>query len=160
MQANPSVTAYEKKFCLIILTIMPFKRIYLGMGAIIWLLIGLSGLWFFAVFDTESEAELIARATQNAQAESDISVCLACHGFAASARGVGPSLHNIVGRTAGTSTGFDYSEAMRSSRIVWTPENLRAFLQAPQQMVPGSKMIMEGLSERQAAAVVTLLENR
>jgi len=32
---------------------------------------------------------------------------------------VGPNLHDVVGRRAGTSEGFRYSEALAQSGIVW-----------------------------------------
>ncbi len=41
---------------------------------------------------------------------------------------------------AGTLPGYRYSEAMKSSGMVWTEENLDRYLAATQEVIPGSKM--------------------
>jgi cytochrome c len=54
----------------------------------------------------------------------------------------GPNLYNVFGRTAGTAKGFDYySEAMKKSGIVWSPEYLDTWLANPKTFIPGTAMI-------------------
>ncbi|MEM7221809.1 MAG: cytochrome c family protein [Pseudomonadota bacterium] len=71
--------------------------------------------------------------------------CKACHSLDAGKNKIGPSLHDIVGRKAGTVEGFKYSDAMKNSGIDWTPENLDAYLKKPKEFIPGTKMVFAGL---------------
>lgn len=85
--------------------------------------------------------------------------CASCHQIGPYARaGFAPQLNGIVGRQAGATPGFRYSAAMQASGLVWTEQNLRAFVRAPQQVVPGTSMRFWGLGdERQAASLVAYL---
>lgn len=74
--------------------------------------------------------------------------CADCHQTGSSARnGFGPSLHGVVGRQAGSLLGYAYSPAMRQSGLQWNEANLRAFLHAPDTVVPGTRMRFWGLSD-------------
>lgn len=53
---------------------------------------------------------------------------------------MGPNLHGIVGSRAGTRPGYNYSDAMANSGLVWTQSQLDTFLAAPRDVVPGTKM--------------------
>lgn len=76
--------------------------------------------------------------------------CASCHQVGPSARGgFGPQLNNIVGRTAGSTTDFVYSPAMKKSGIVWSDQTLAAFLKAPNDVVPGNKMRFYGIGDPQ-----------
>lgn len=59
---------------------------------------------------------------------------------------IGPNLFGIVGRPAGSHSGFSYSTAMKSAGIAWTPEKLAAYLAAPQRMLPGVRMTFAGFA--------------
>lgn len=85
--------------------------------------------------------------------------CASCHQLGPSARGAfGPQLNGIVGRQAGTSKDFAYSNAMKNSRIVWSEASLRAFIKSPDDVVPGNKMRFFGVSnEKQIADLITYL---
>jgi cytochrome c len=50
----------------------------------------------------------------------------------------------VIGRPAGTAPGFDYSEAMKASGIVWDPQKLDEFLTSPIAYVSGTKMGFAG----------------
>ncbi len=66
--------------------------------------------------------------------------CAFCH----PAEGVGqaPTLTGVVGRKAASVPDFPYSDALKTSGLVWTPENLSKFLTGPGVMVPGTSMQM------------------
>ena len=75
-------------------------------------------------------------------------VCGGCHQVGESARAsFGPQLNNIFGRQSGSTTDYQYSDAMKSAGIVWTHETLAAYLEAPKKVVPGTRMIFWGLSD-------------
>jgi cytochrome c len=73
--------------------------------------------------------------------------CSACHSQQPGQNLVGPSLFSVVGRAAASIADFSYSSAMKSSRIVWTVDQLMAYLKAPRQYVPGVKMMFPGLAD-------------
>jgi cytochrome c len=70
--------------------------------------------------------------------------CATCHATDQADR-VGPGLGGIIGRKAGTVTGFRYSNAMKKSDIVWDAKILDAYLESPQKVVPGNRMPYAGL---------------
>lgn len=80
--------------------------------------------------------------------------CGACHSLKAGENGVGPDLHNIVGRTAGTEAGFRFSGPMKRSGITWDEKNLADFLRAPQEKVPGNRMPFSGIPDEAALKAV------
>lgn len=67
--------------------------------------------------------------------------CRTCHSVKEGDNRQGPSLHAIIGRKAGSSAGFDaYSQALKTSDIVWDEETLNAFIESPDAVVPGHNM--------------------
>jgi glucose/arabinose dehydrogenase len=54
----------------------------------------------------------------------------------------GPSLVGVVGRRAGTGLGFNYTEALSDSGIVWDKATLDIFLKNPGLAIPGTAMPM------------------
>jgi len=76
------------------------------------------------------------------------SKCASCHSVGPSARGgFGPQLNGIVGRRAGTTQDYKYSAAMKSVGIAWSEANLRAFVQEPKEVVPGTSMRFWGMGD-------------
>ena len=77
-----------------------------------------------------------------------------CHEFAAGKPNkVGPNLHGVIGRAAGSVPDFSYSQALRASKIVWTDANMDKWLERPTSVIPGTKMAFVGLpkpEDRQA----------
>jgi len=81
-----------------------------------------------------------------ARGEARFQDCAACHKLEAGVNNVGPSLHDIFTRKAGTLEDFRYSPAMRRSGIVWTPEALDRFIADPQAVVPANRMPYAGMA--------------
>ena len=98
-----------------------------------------------------------ASAQDAAAGEKVFAKCKACHVIDAATNRVGPSLHGIIGRTAGTVEGFKYSEAMiqhGKDGLVWNNENLDKYLADPKAFVPKNKMAFPGLKNAEDRANV------
>ena len=76
--------------------------------------------------------------------------CGGCHSIGEGARGgFGPELNGIIGRPAGTTTDYQYSDAMKNSGVVWTREKLAAYIENPKSVVSGTRMIFWGISDQE-----------
>lgn len=74
--------------------------------------------------------------------------CAACHNADTDANKVGPTLRGVIGRTAGTSPNYSYSQAMKAAGaagLVWDEANLTEYLSDPKAKVPSNKMGFPGL---------------
>ncbi len=67
--------------------------------------------------------------------------CGACHSV--DDNGAGPRHRGVVGRKAATQPGFDYSDALKRSGIIWTETELDSWLTNPNVRVPGNKMVVQ-----------------
>lgn len=82
---------------------------------------------------------------QPSASDTALAGCKTCHTFnQGGGKRTGPNLHDIIGKTAGTQAGFVYSDAMKQSGIVWTVENLDAFIADPHKLIPRSRMGFPG----------------
>ncbi len=85
--------------------------------------------------------------------------CATCHGVVEGARGIGPTLVGVFGAKAGHIADYAYSEAMRSSGLVWNEAALHTYLENPQTTVPGTKMSYQGLKNaEERAAIIAYLK--
>jgi len=78
--------------------------------------------------------------------------CMACHDAEKGVNKLGPTLKGVVGRTAGTDAGFNYSAAMKAAGaggLVWDEQNLSAYLADPKAKVAGNRMAFPGLKNPQ-----------
>ena len=76
--------------------------------------------------------------------------CIACHTLdAGQGHGLGPNLSGIFGASAAEQSGFEYSQALADTGLVWTPRALDAWLAAPASFVPGTGMVFAGYSASQ-----------
>jgi cytochrome c len=71
-------------------------------------------------------------------AEADEARCIACHSVTTDR--IGPRHAGIVGRRAGSVTGFEYSPALARSGLVWNADLLDRWLRNPEDVVPGQRM--------------------
>ena len=78
--------------------------------------------------------------------------CRTCHVTDPDVNRTGPSLAGIIGRTAGSVEGFNYSPANANSGITWTEEQMYVYLEDPQRIIPKTKMIFAGLPKAQDRA--------
>lgn len=78
--------------------------------------------------------------------------CQACHSLKPGENRVGPSLHGVIGATAGHVADFRYSDANKGSGIVWTEDKLFDYLKNPRAMVPGTTMAFAGIQDGQKRA--------
>jgi len=113
-----------------------------------------------ALADTDLDARLAAANLKRGQLL--YMVCKACHDVEAGLpHKVGPNLHGMFGRKAGTAEGFRYTDALVKSGIVWTPETMDAWLKQPGAMVPGNGMAFAGIANDadRASLVAWLMAN-
>jgi len=64
--------------------------------------------------------------------------CIACHSV--DDNRVGPAHRGVFGRKAGAVKGYDYSNAVKASKIVWSDKTLDLWLSNPERLIPGQKM--------------------
>lgn len=93
----------------------------------------------------------LAAAAQDVTAGATVfKKCMACHAADGTTNKVGPHLGGLIGRTAGTVEGFNYSKAMKDAGaggFVWNEESLSKYLVEPKAVVPGTKMAFAGLKK-------------
>jgi len=83
--------------------------------------------------------------------------CSSCHDeFKSDTHGKGPNLWNVFGRKAGTSDGFEYSEAMQQSGHTWNFATLNYYLTRTERAVPGRSMNFKGIRQDKYRAKLLL----
>ena len=92
-----------------------------------------------------SVAAPTAAAPDTKRGEQIYARCMACHALAFDR--VGPRHCGLFGRLAGSVPGFDYSPAMKNSKIRWNEQTLDRFLTKPLAMVPGTSMTYDGIAD-------------
>ncbi len=85
--------------------------------------------------------------------QRDFRACAPCHSLQTDRNMTGPSLAGLWGRKAGSLPSFErYSDALKSSGIIWDDRTLDGWLADPQAMVPGNDMPFEGIKDSHARA--------
>lgn len=69
----------------------------------------------------------------------------------------GPTLLGVLGRKAGSSPHFNYTQALKNSGLVWDPSTLDHFLTDPMKAVPGTTMPIPLPDARLRADVIAYL---
>jgi cytochrome c len=99
-------------------------------------------------------AVALPAAAQDAEAGKRVfNQCRACHNADAGGRnGVGPNLHGVVGRKAGTIEGFRYSAILKEKAgagLTWDEATLKSYIANPKDVLPGGSMSYPGLKNEQ-----------
>ena len=91
--------------------------------------------------------------------EESFQRCTACHSVEPGApSAAGPNLYGIVGRVAGSTEGFPYTDALVAADFAWDTESLNAYLADPGGFVPGSEMAVGTVTDdEERAAIVAYL---
>lgn len=112
---------------------------------------------------TDGAADVKAEALPVLLAKADVGkgmagakACAACHEFTkGGVAKVGPALWNIVGRKIGSADGFSYSDGFKAiGDKPWEFDELNAWLKAPKEYIPGTKMAFGGIRNDQDRANV------
>jgi cytochrome c len=96
--------------------------------------------------------------------------CKQCHTLEEGKKKIGPSLHQIIGKKAGTTPKFKYSQSYVDAGekgLEWTPENLIAYLKNPKKWLAAflevkkvkSKMVVKYKKLTDRENVVAYLES-
>jgi cytochrome c len=64
--------------------------------------------------------------------------CTGCHSL--DINGEGPRLSGVYGRKAGSVPGFEYSQGLQNSGLIWNDATLEKWLSGPDTVVPDAKM--------------------
>jgi cytochrome c len=73
--------------------------------------------------------------------------CSICHSVAPGVNSIGPTLFGVVGRSAGSVPGFQYTAEHKKLGVTWDAANLDKYLTNPAAMVPDTTMIYAGLKD-------------
>jgi cytochrome c len=84
--------------------------------------------------------------------------CTDCHSL--DKNDVGPRHRGVYGRKAGSLPDYPYSDALKSSNIVWNEETLDKWLTDPRTFVPGVKMFFHLDNAQDRADVIAYLRER
>ena len=91
-----------------------------------------------------SSSSALPQASQGADAASEQqafnNACRTCHVMREGDNRLGPNLHKIIGRKAGSLPDYNYSGAMKEAGFVWDEQKLERFIANPDEVVPGNSM--------------------
>lgn len=104
-----------------------------------------------APFDA-AEPAYVSLTGDPARGQALFAQCAICHTVEPGVQRLGPSLHGVIGRAAGSVDGFAYSPAMRDSAISWSEPELYEYLRDPQGKISGTSMAFAGLADPQNRA--------
>ena len=96
-----------------------------------------------------------------ADGEKVFKKCAACHSIAkGGGNKIGPALWGVLGRQAGSVSGYKYSKAMAAHGKKWSFEEMNSFLIKPRDWIKGTKMSFAGLKSKNDRVAVILYMNK
>jgi cytochrome c len=86
--------------------------------------------------------------------------CRTCHTLREGDNRLGPNLHKIMGRKAGSLANYGYSSALKGADLTWDKATLDRFIANPDQVVSGHSMRPYGgiASAEERAKIIAFLE--
>lgn len=110
-----------------------------------------------ATTDIEKPDVWLAKADADAGRDA-VKVCAVCHTWTKGGPNkIGPNLYGVVGREVAKDPGFAYSGALQHKGGKWSFNDLFAWIDSPNELVPGNnmyKMGFAGIKDPQARANV------
>ena len=84
------------------------------------------------------------------------SKCVVCHAVQPGVNRVGPSLAGVMGKAAGSATGYLYSSAFKawSPGKKWDAKLMDQWLTNPRSVVSGTKMVFVGMTKKEEREAV------
>lgn len=110
---------------------------------------------------TETPGKSGGAAAGDAEAGKKVFIkCQACHAVEEGVSKIGPSLHGVIGRKAGTLTSYPgYSDQMKASGVVWNENTIAEFVKNPRTFIKSTRMIFVGLkNDREIANLIAYLK--
>ena len=100
------------------------------------LILALSGIAYML-----SSPAAVSQGTEGASGQQAFNnACRTCHVMREGDNRLGPNLHKIIGRKAGSLPDYNYSSAMKDAGFVWDKEKLERFIANPDEVVSGNSM--------------------
>lgn len=91
--------------------------------------------------------------------------CAFCHAADNNAKASlqGPTMVGVAGRPLGTVEGYTYTSAIKRAakqqKLVWTDENLDAYIKNPNGLIQGTRMVFAGIAdEKERADLIAYLK--
>jgi cytochrome c len=107
----------------------------------------------FVLVTFVSLSSALAEQGDASRGRQDFRACAPCHSLEPGRNMTGPSLTDLWGRKAGGLSSFErYSDALKSSGIIWDDRALDGWLTDPQAMVPNNDMPFEGIKDARVRA--------
>jgi cytochrome c len=95
-----------------------------------------------------SPSSTLAAPGDATRGERDFRACAPCHSLDPDRNMTGPSLADLWGRKAGSLPSFErYSDALKSSGIIWDDRSLDGWVTDPDRMVPDNEMPFNGIKD-------------
>src|SRR6188472_453606 len=136
------------------------RRVIAPHGTHAPLIVALSGL-ACVLLPSMAPAQASPRTAERSGQVAFNNACRTCHIVKEGDNRLGPNLHKIVGRKAGSLPDYAFSNAMKEADIVWDQEKLDRFIAKPDEVVPGNNMKPYGglTSAEDRAKVIVFLES-
>jgi cytochrome c len=104
-----------------------------------FLILALSGMAY--VLSSPSALPQASQGTEGVSGQQAFNnACRTCHMVREGDNRLGPNLHKVVGRKAGSLPDYAFSSAMKDPGFVWDEEKLDRFIANPDEVVPGNSM--------------------